>query len=136
MDGAVSTIIKEISEGGVSLIHTDSQLFLFINCFYIESEPVKNYAIDLLDGKDHQFFVRYFEIDFPLYAAYLPNGFRDSDLSIELPTSVIDYLDDAGFVSDVEIYDEEVEIKRPTNHPQDCLLRVCGHKQGSVRSIH
>ncbi|MEZ9411232.1 hypothetical protein [Vibrio lentus] len=68
----MSTIIKEISEGGVSLIHTDSQLFLFINCFYIESEPVKNYAIDLLDGKDHQFFVRYFEIDFPLYAALSP----------------------------------------------------------------
>ncbi|MFA0623376.1 hypothetical protein AB4571_05840 [Vibrio breoganii] len=46
------------------------------------------------------------------------------------------YLDDAGFVSDVEIHDEEVEIKQPTNHPQDCLLTVCGHKKDSVHGIH
>lgn len=46
------------------------------------------------------------------------------------------YLDDAGFVSDVEIHDEEVEIKQPTNHSQDCFLTVCGHKKDSVHGIH
>ncbi|MGL6315680.1 hypothetical protein [Vibrio sp. WXL103] len=132
----MSTIIKEISEEGVSLIHTDNQLFLIINCPYIEDEIVKNYVIDLLDGKEHQFFVRYFEWGFPLYAAYLPNGYQNSSLSIELPINVIEYLDDAGLVSGVEIYDEELEAKRRPNRPQDCLLTICKHMNDIIHTFH
>lgn len=102
----------------------------------INQDEINKAVCDLLYGKEHQFFVRYFEWGFPLYAAYLPDGYQNSSLSIELPTTVIEYLDDAGFVSGVEIYDEEIEAKRHPNHPQDCLLTICKHMNDIIHTFH
>ncbi|WP_254869213.1 hypothetical protein [Vibrio diazotrophicus] len=57
-----------------------------------------------------------------MLAAHLPNG--NGEAAIEIETSVIDELQRQNFISKIEIYDEEVELARPRNHPQDCLITI------------
>ncbi|UPR17157.1 hypothetical protein H9J99_05885 [Vibrio parahaemolyticus] len=109
-------VVTEFKGTTDQLILTDDHLF-----FFFCKDPDKRYLIDLFSGK-HEFFVRYLEADCPLLAAYLPDGNREAAIDIE--TSVIDELQRQNFISKIEIYDEEVELARPRNHPQDCLITI------------
>ncbi len=112
----MQSIVTEFKGTTDQLIFTDDHLYLVFG-----KNPGERYLIDLFSGK-HEFFVRYFEADFPLLAAYIPDGNREA--AIEVETFVIDELQSLNFISKIEIYDEEVELTRPRNHPQDCLITI------------
>ncbi|SHO58743.1 hypothetical protein [Vibrio quintilis] len=112
----MQSIVTEIKGTTDQLILTDDHLYLFFG-----KDPSERYLIDLFSGK-HEFFVKYFDAECPLIAAYLPEGNREA--AIEIETSVIDELHRQNFISKIEIYDENVELARPRNHPQDCLITI------------
>ncbi|MEZ8985710.1 hypothetical protein OAI_21600 [Vibrio cyclitrophicus FF160] len=120
----MQSIIKEFKGMTDQLVFTNDHLFLTFG-----RDPSARYIVDLM-VYEHNFFVRYLDVNTPIFAAYLPNG--DKEGAIEVETFVIDQLQSLDFIWKTEIFDMGVESTRPINHPQDCLVRIDMRKTISV----